>query len=313
MTPAARGDSARPMRLPSPARALRCALLLTVTLLAGCDDDITAPLPDPMPDPMPDAAPSDAMSDGMPLDEGMPPDLAYAIDDGMPDGTLDRALPMDARPDMPSLPVDATPDARPDLAAPVDAAPADAAPPDATRDLYLPDFAGIESCVNQRDDDDDGLIDCGDPDCRGSGACFHIREDCHNGIDDDGDLHADCDDAYCLVDPACPAPEVEPYTTEALQRRFDFECLHCHGPINPFSGLELTAPFEDAIVDVLSAQVAMPLVKSGDRQQSFLYLKLTWHHLEVGGDGEGMPPEGEKWSAADAERLGRWIDGLGTD
>lgn len=287
------------MRLPCPARAL----LLTAALV-GCDDGMSDPLPD-----LPDATPSDAMHalDGMSLDEGMPLDMAYAIDDGMADGTFDRALPLDATPDAGRDM--ATPDVgRPDLALP-----ADAAPPDATRDLYLPDFAGIENCVNERDDDDDGLIDCGDPDCRGSGACFHVREDCHNGIDDDGDLHADCDDAYCLVDPACPAPDVEPFTPDALQRRFDFECVFCHGPVNPFSGLDLTEPFEDAVVDVLSAQVAMPLVKSGDRQQSFLYLKLTWHHLEVGGDGEGMPPEGEKWSAADAERLGRWIDALGTE
>ncbi len=295
------------MRLPSPARALPSALLLTVALV-GCDDDMS----DPLPDALADAAPRDGMIDldGMRPDQGTPPDMAYAIDDGMLDGTPDGIA--DARGDM-ALPLDAALDARPDLAIPDLAIPVDAAPPDATRDLYLPDFAGIENCVNQRDDDDDGLIDCGDPDCRGSGACFHVREDCHNGIDDDGDLHADCDDAYCLVDPACPAPDVEPFTTDALQRRFDFECVFCHGPVNPFSGLDLTEPFEDAVVDVGSAQVAMPLVKPGDRQQSFLYLKLTWHHLEVGGDGEGMPPEGEKWSAADAERLGRWIDGLGTE
>ena len=34
---------------------------------------------------------------------------------------------------------------------------------------------------------------------------------------------ADCDDRYCLADPDCPPPDVEPYTTEELQLRFDFE------------------------------------------------------------------------------------------
>ena len=158
-----------------------------------------------------------------------------------------------------------------------------------------------------------GLIDCGDPDCRPAPACFEAREICQNGIDDDGDLRVDCDDRFCLDDPVCPAPDVEPFTTEQLQARFDADCEHCHGPVDPFSSLDLTAPFTDAVVNVLSIQVPMSLVKPGDRAQSFLYQKIVWRHLDFGGDGDGMPPAPDNlppWSAADAERLGLWIDGL---
>jgi len=58
-------------------------------------------------------------------------------------------------------------------------------------------------CNNQQDDDGDGLIDCGDPDCP---PCSSDKEsNCGDGIDNDGDGMVDCDDSDC---PACNLGEV---------------------------------------------------------------------------------------------------------
>ncbi len=244
-----------------------------------------------MPDIGPDLAPDGPIGPDAAPDAAL--DAAPAVDASL-DSAADAAAPdlaLDAAPD---LALDATPDLAPD------------GPPPPPR----------EGCFGGEDEDGDGLIDCADPDCRQAAACFEAREDCANGVDDDGDLRADCDDRYCLADPDCPPPDVEPYTTDDLQARFDFECAHCHGPVDPFSSLDLSAPFEDAVVDVQSIQVPLPLIKPGARDESFLYLKITFHHLDVGGDGEGMPPAFEgylPWSAEEAERLGRWIEGLGSN
>lgn len=285
------------------------ALALMLAAAVGCDDGMN----DIAGDGRPERGVIDASADVLAIDasaDGSGLDMTWSDMASRDMAWLDMASSDMSFQDIASLDMASRDMTTPDQAPPDTDPPCDAAP----RDIYLPDFGIVELCANGQDDDDDTLIDCGDPDCRGSGACFHVREDCGNGIDDDGDRHIDCADGYCLVDPRCPPPEVEPYTPAELQRRFDAECTFCHGAIDPFSGLDLNAPFEATTVDVPSAQVrGMARIKPGDRQQSFLYLKLTWHHLEVGGDGEGMPPLGEKWSAADAERLGRWIDGLGTN
>lgn len=288
---------------------MRCRYAVILMLsLSACDGDV-APTGDAAAeidcglDAGADAGP-DATPDMQPRpDRAL--DAASDPDGSPPDATLDATV--DAE-------VDATLDAEADV---MPDAEADAAPPDALPDRRpLPDLGPPrEQCFGGVDDDGDGLIDCADPDCRPSASCFEAREDCANGVDDDGDLRADCADRYCLADPGCPPPDVAPFTAAELQARFDFECAECHGPVDPFSSLDLSAPFEEAVVDVQSVQVPLPLIKPGARDESFLYLKITFRHLEVGGDGEGMPPAFEgypPWSAEEAERLGRWIDGLGT-
>src|SRR5262249_54152512 len=64
---------------------------------------------------------------------------------------------------------------------------------------------GQEICNNGIDDDDDGLIDCADPDCVGNIACKPRmgQEICNNGIDDNGDGLVDCSDPQCKTFPAC--------------------------------------------------------------------------------------------------------------
>lgn len=51
------------------------------------------------------------------------------------------------------------------------------------------------SCVDGSDNDDDGLLDCNDPDCKNSPDCG--SEKCTNGIDDDNDTLVDCGDPDC--------------------------------------------------------------------------------------------------------------------
>ncbi len=57
-----------------------------------------------------------------------------------------------------------------------------------------------EICDDDVDNDIDGLIDCGDPDCAGPQCPFEI---CTDGADNDADLEIDCFDADCLADPIC--------------------------------------------------------------------------------------------------------------
>jgi hypothetical protein len=63
-------------------------------------------------------------------------------------------------------------------------------------------------CANGVDDDGDGWTDCDDPDCAGDASC-QPETDCANGIDDDGDGRIDCEDRDCTSDPACASgPEI---------------------------------------------------------------------------------------------------------
>ena len=54
-----------------------------------------------------------------------------------------------------------------------------------------------EICVDNLDNDHDGRIDCGDPDCRGSLNC-RVELRCKDELDNDGDGKTDCDDLDCL-------------------------------------------------------------------------------------------------------------------
>lgn len=60
-----------------------------------------------------------------------------------------------------------------------------------------------EVCGNSADDDGDGLVDCSDGDCFGHSTCF---EYCEDGVDNDVDGDTDCDDSTCVSDSACRCP-----------------------------------------------------------------------------------------------------------
>jgi hypothetical protein len=55
------------------------------------------------------------------------------------------------------------------------------------------------ACLNGKDDDGDGLIDCEDPDCVGTGVCETTATQCENGQDDDRDGKTDCEDEQCAA------------------------------------------------------------------------------------------------------------------
>ncbi|MDY0000625.1 MAG: PPC domain-containing protein, partial [Polyangia bacterium] len=55
---------------------------------------------------------------------------------------------------------------------------------------------GHEICNNSSDDDNDGLVDCNDPECWGVSTC-NTETNCGNGQDDDLDGAVDCYDSDC--------------------------------------------------------------------------------------------------------------------
>ena len=66
-----------------------------------------------------------------------------------------------------------------------------------------------EVCTGGVDEDLDGLVDCGDPDCNGIGSCA-TGEICGNNIDDDNDGLTDCDDGECALLGVCTGLVCEP-------------------------------------------------------------------------------------------------------
>jgi hypothetical protein len=58
-----------------------------------------------------------------------------------------------------------------------------------------------EVCGDGQDNDDDGEVDCDDPDCLGAPTCGEL--DCGDGLDDDQDGLTDCDDLDCAASRLC--------------------------------------------------------------------------------------------------------------
>ena len=57
----------------------------------------------------------------------------------------------------------------------------------------------IRKCIDNTDNDSDGLVDCMDPDCQGFMVCNEDNaQNCNDGIDNDGDGLIDCEDDQCL-------------------------------------------------------------------------------------------------------------------
>jgi hypothetical protein len=56
-------------------------------------------------------------------------------------------------------------------------------------------------CADGLDDDEDGAVDCADPDCALATNCY--ESSCTDGVDNEGDGATDCDDGECFADAAC--------------------------------------------------------------------------------------------------------------
>ena len=61
--------------------------------------------------------------------------------------------------------------------------------------------SGGEYCNNGEDEDNDGLVDCDDPDCATVAYC--VAENCSNGVDDNLDGTTDCQDFNCIGTASC--------------------------------------------------------------------------------------------------------------
>jgi len=79
------------------------------------------------------------------------------------------------------------------------------------RDMQTTTERGL--CADGADNDNDGRVDCADPDCTSDPACQVILNEigqCLDFVDNDRDGSVDCDDSdcasdmACLVDPTCP-------------------------------------------------------------------------------------------------------------
>jgi hypothetical protein len=62
------------------------------------------------------------------------------------------------------------------------------------------EFIAPENCADGFDNDQDGDIDCADPDCAAAALCL---EDCADGLDNDLDGDTDCADSSCESLPLC--------------------------------------------------------------------------------------------------------------
>ena len=69
---------------------------------------------------------------------------------------------------------------------------------------------GVE-CTDRVDNDDDGFVDCDDPDCIGQRVCQTMAENsderCSDNLDNDGDTLIDCDDPECSELHRCSGSE----------------------------------------------------------------------------------------------------------
>jgi len=79
--------------------------------------------------------------------------------------------------------------------------------PDCLEDAFCQ--AEMEICDDHQDNDGDTWVDCDDPDCYASAVCTASGEICNDSIDNDGDSLVDCDDPDCSTSAVCnPGTEI---------------------------------------------------------------------------------------------------------
>jgi hypothetical protein len=87
-------------------------------------------------------------------------------------------------------------------------------------------------------------------------------------------------------------------------------CVMCHLPGAEQAGLALHPKGGYAnLIDVKSTQSPLVRVSPGKPDDSYLYRKLTGTQAQVGGSGERMPFGDATLTAAEIERVRRWIEG----
>lgn len=105
------------------------------------------------------------------------------------------------------------------------------------------------------------------------------------------------------------APGVTGAPFADVQAMFDRNCVSCHVTGGSMEQLLLTSGDSyDAIVGVDS--IAVPGVKRvepGDHTASYIYLKISGTHADVGGTGDPMPPP-YGLAGTDLDTMSSWID-----
>lgn len=88
-------------------------------------------------------------------------------------------------------------------------------------------------CTDGEDNDEDGLLDCQDPDCEGIGCCSAAGPEdndqaCSDGCDNDANGYLDCKDYGCSKNPAvtvcCPSSPEDEDTAEKCADGLDNDC-----------------------------------------------------------------------------------------
>ncbi len=107
--------------------------------------------------------------------------------------------------------------------------------------------ASFEDCADGVDNDDDGLVDCDDPDCATDPGCAAVEDVCDDGLDNDEDGLIDCDDSDCRLDPACS--EGVEICDDGLDNDGDGR-VDCDDPdcvLDPACGIEFECPVQGGV------------------------------------------------------------------
>ena len=76
---------------------------------------------------------------------------------------------------------------------------------------FQPEGSFPRECIDAKDNDRDGLVDCEDNDCSKSTACTSKENPhpghCEDGADNDADGYYDCEDPDCFEEPVCGGGE----------------------------------------------------------------------------------------------------------
>lgn len=127
-------------------------------------------------------------------------------------------------------------------------------------------------------------------------ACF----ECASDDECDVDSGEACIDGNCLVQ--TPG--------SAVQAIWDAHCIECHVEGGSASGWFIitddVAPA--SIINKPAFGAPLLLVVPGDHQSSYLWHRVNGSHLEVGGSGPQMPPEGAPLPQEMIDEIAAWID-----
>ncbi len=85
-------------------------------------------------------------------------------------------------------------------------------------------------CDDGIDEDEDGTTDCADSDCKGNSACK--EKQCDDGTDNDGDGATDCDDPDCAKMPACFVAPVQVVVKNFSRVQFQYDSTSMTGSSN---------------------------------------------------------------------------------